>query len=73
MRTYDELVRLARMCLQQARETINPIVAAELRRRAQDYLRRAAELDGGKTPDIGEDRLGIRELDWTSRYLPRLR
>jgi hypothetical protein len=48
MPNYDELMQLARMCLQQARETISPIVSAELRRRAKEYQNRAAELDNGK-------------------------
>jgi hypothetical protein len=68
MPIYDELVRLARMCLQQAGETMNPIVSAELRCRAKEYQRRAADLDEGKPPNIGEDRFGIGQLDWTGSY-----
>jgi hypothetical protein len=68
MPTYDELVKLARMCLQQAGETISPIVSAELRRRAKEYQRRAAELDDGKLPDIGEHRFSVGQLDWTGSY-----
>ncbi len=59
------------MCLKQARETISPIVSAELRRRAKEYQRRAAELDNGKLPNIGEDRFDIGQLDWTGSHLSR--
>jgi hypothetical protein len=71
MSTYDELVKLARMCLEQARETINPVVSAELRRRAKEYQKRAAELNNGKLPNIGEDRFDNGQLDWTGSYLLR--
>ena len=54
MSTYDELVKLARICILQARETTNPLVSAELIRMANIYQQRAAELDNGKLPDIGE-------------------
>jgi hypothetical protein len=55
MPTYNDLVELARICLRQARLTANPAVADELRQMAKDYQRRAAVLNGGRCPDIGED------------------
>jgi hypothetical protein len=57
MPTYNDLVELARICLRQARLTANPAVADELRQMAKDYQRRAAVLNGGRRPDIGEDEL----------------
>jgi len=69
MQTYHELVKLARIYLRQAREMTNPSVSTELIRMAKHYQRRAAELDGGKLPDIGEDDLGTDQFHWTGRYL----
>jgi len=53
VQTYDELVELARTCLHQSRITLDKEVAAELRRMAEAYQRRAADLDSGQPPDIG--------------------
>jgi hypothetical protein len=69
MQTHDELVKLARIYLRQAREITNPSVSTELMRMAKHYQRRAAEIDGGKLPDIGEDELGTDQFYWTGRYL----
>jgi hypothetical protein len=69
MQTHDELVKLARICLRQAKETTNPSVSSELTRTARHYQRQAAELDGGKLPDIGEGDLGTDQFHWTGRYL----
>ena len=55
MQTYDNLVEIARICLKQARESKNPSVSAELRLLAQGYQIRAAAMDKGKIPDIGEN------------------
>jgi hypothetical protein len=52
---YEDLVELAKICVQQARATEARDVAAELRRMAKEYQQRAAALDGGQLPDIGED------------------
>jgi hypothetical protein len=49
---YDELVELAQTCAYQARATKDREVAAELRQMAQEYQRRAAELNNGRMPDI---------------------
>jgi hypothetical protein len=55
MQTYDNLVELARICLKQAREAKNPSVSAELMYLAKGYQLRAATMDKGKLPDIGEE------------------
>ena len=52
---YNELVDLARTCVYQGKVTKAQEVAAEFRRMAKEYQKRAADLDGGKMPDIGED------------------
>jgi hypothetical protein len=54
MQTYGDLVELARICMKQSRHADSKEVAAELRRMAKDYQRRAAELDSGTSPDIGQ-------------------
>jgi hypothetical protein len=54
MQTRDDLVELARACLKQARESKNPVVVAELTHLAKGYQVRAAAMDNGKLPDIGE-------------------
>jgi hypothetical protein len=50
--SYDDLIELARLCLEQAAATSNPAVAAELGRLANDYQARAAALSGGRPLDI---------------------
>jgi hypothetical protein len=45
MRTYRDLIELARICREQARAIKTPDVAAELRRMAKEYERRAAQLE----------------------------
>ena len=54
METYDDLVALARICMKQSTLASSKTVAAELRRLAQEYQRRAADLDTGILPDIGQ-------------------
>ena len=44
MPTYDDLIELAEICLRQARAAKSRAVAAELRRMAKEYQKRAAEL-----------------------------
>jgi hypothetical protein len=51
---YDDLVQLARICTRQANGAESEALAAELRRMAEDYTRRAAALDGGGLPEIDE-------------------
>ena len=55
MQTYDVLVELARICLEQSRESKNPFVSAELKHVAKGYQLRAAAMNNGKLPDIGEE------------------
>jgi hypothetical protein len=52
--TYGEFMRLARMYSYQARRVDTPGFAAGLRDKADEYQRKAAQLDGGKLPDIDE-------------------
>ena len=52
---YDDLVELARICMRNARENASHGVREELRPVAKGYQVRAAQLDGGKFPDIGEE------------------
>ncbi len=54
MQTYDDLVELARICLEQSREANNPF-GAELRHVAKGYQLRAAAMNNGRIPDIGEE------------------
>ena len=55
MQTYDNLVELARICLEQSRKAKNPFVSAELRHVAKGYQLRAAAMNHGRIPDIGEE------------------
>jgi hypothetical protein len=55
MQIYDDLVELARICLKQARVAKNPSVSAELRHLAKGYQVRAALMDKGRLPDIGDE------------------
>ena len=50
----EQLVELARLCANQARATSAKDVAATLWRMAQEYQQKAARLDSGMLPDIGE-------------------
>jgi|HubBroStandDraft_4_1064222.scaffolds.fasta_scaffold1372511_1 hypothetical protein len=54
MQTYDQLVEIARICLRQARMAGAAEVVKELRRMAWEYREKAAKLNGGKLPDLGE-------------------
>ena len=54
MRTYQELIDLAMTCVKQAHITTSKDVAYELWRMAIGYQQQAAQLNGGKLPDIGE-------------------
>ena len=54
MQTREDLVELARACLEQARVSEKPAVVAELTHLAKGYQMRAASMDNGKVPDIGE-------------------
>ena len=54
MQTREDLVELARVCLKQARVSKNPMVVAEFTHLAKGYQMRAATMDNGQLPDIGE-------------------
>jgi hypothetical protein len=50
MHSYNDLVQLARICLEQARKAKDKAVAAQLRRMADDYQKRAGELRTSRPP-----------------------
>ena len=54
----DDLLELARICLEQARIAQAPNVAAKLRRMAKDYQRRAALAHGGRRREGAQCRRG---------------
>jgi hypothetical protein len=53
--SYVDLVELARICINQARAATTPAAAAEFIRLAKEYQRRAAGMNDGEFPDIGEE------------------
>ena len=55
METYQELCELAQTCMRQSRIASTKQVAETLRQMAKEYQERAAKLDHGKLPDVGED------------------
>jgi hypothetical protein len=55
MYTYETLVELARICFKQAQEVKNRDVSAELMRVAKGYQLRAAAMNKGRLPEIGEE------------------
>jgi hypothetical protein len=62
MRTYEELVDLAKTCVKQAHITTSKDVAYELWRMAISYQQQAAHLDGGELPDIGQKPAHLRAV-----------
>jgi hypothetical protein len=54
MRTYKELVDLATSCANSARLTTSPQIAYQLWRMAMEYQEKAARLNDGKPPNIGD-------------------
>jgi hypothetical protein len=56
---YDNCAALARLCANNARLAQTKEVAAELWKMARQYQVKAAKLDGGKAPDIGNPPLWI--------------
>jgi hypothetical protein len=48
MQTYNDLIELARICAKQARATKSAEAATELRRMADEYRLRAAQLNNDK-------------------------
>ena len=53
---YEDLVELARICVKQSKTAANQAVSNELMKLAKEYQARAAALDGGVVPHIGEER-----------------
>jgi hypothetical protein len=54
MQTYETLVELACICLKQALAAENQNVRVELMHMAKGYQLRAAVMNNGKFPEIGE-------------------
>jgi hypothetical protein len=54
MQSYAEFSEQAWLCAHYARTSRHDRVAEELWRTAQEYQRRAADLNSGVAPDIGE-------------------
>jgi hypothetical protein len=54
MRTYSEALELALMSARNARSASNKQVARELWKIAQEYQAKAAKLDNGRLPNIGD-------------------
>ena len=54
MQSYTEFSEQAWLCAHYARTSRHDRVAEELWRTAQEYQRRAADLNSGVAPDIGE-------------------
>ena len=50
---YEDMIQLAQICAANARIASTNDVAAVLWKMAREYQERAAELNGGKRPDIG--------------------
>jgi hypothetical protein len=55
IQTYNDLVELARICLKQAREAKSAFVSDELTHVAKGYQVRAATMNHGRFPDIGDE------------------
>jgi hypothetical protein len=56
MISYEDLVEIARICLEQARKAERAAVKNELEHIARGYQMRAASMRRGQIPDIGEHR-----------------
>ena len=52
--SYEDLAELARICARHSRLAASETVTNELWRLAKGYQERAAKLDHGTLPDIGE-------------------
>ena len=56
MRT--DFIELARICIAHSHVTASPEVAAELRRIAEEYRKKAADLDWENWPAVAEENVG---------------
>jgi len=60
MQTLADFIELAQLCAHNARFTVSREVARTLWQMAMEYQQKAAELDGGKRPDIGSPPASMR-------------
>jgi hypothetical protein len=60
MQSYEELVKLARLCAQQSRLSSLKEASVELWRMAEEYQEMAARLNGSKLPEIGKPPFLVR-------------
>jgi hypothetical protein len=58
MRTNEDFSELARICIAHSRVTGSPEVAAELRQIAEEYRKKAADLEWENWPADGEENVG---------------
>ena len=58
MRTNEDFSELARICIARSRVTASPEVAVELRRIAEEYRKKAADLEWENWPADGEENVG---------------
>ena len=61
MHTFSEVLELAMMSARNARCASTKQVARELWKIAQEYQAKAAELDNGRLPDLGDPPQGIED------------
>ena len=54
----SNFIELAQICIAHSRVTTNPEVAAELRRIAKEYRKKAADLEWENWPADGEENVG---------------
>jgi hypothetical protein len=59
MRSYSDAIKLAEMSARCARLASNKQTARELWKIAQEYQAKAAKLNGGTPPDIGDPPQGL--------------
>jgi hypothetical protein len=58
MGTDEDFIELARICIAHSHVTASPEVAAELRRIAEEYRKKAAHLEWENWPASGEENVG---------------
>ena len=58
MRTDEDFIELARISLAHSHVTASPELAAELRRIAEKYRKKAADLEWENWPAVGEENVG---------------
>ena len=60
MQTFDDFAELAKLCAAQARLTTSQDVAHALWKMATDYQQRAAKIDSGRLPEIGDPPVSLK-------------